>query len=63
MDCHLPVCLEFLLRSKTYLKELPPRASIANQNFSLFEHMSRLVYTLGGANYAATQLFTLVHGA
>ena len=33
LDC-LPIpqfCLDFLLRSKTYLKEHPPSASIANR--------------------------------
>ena len=41
-------CLDFLQRSKTYLKERPPSASIANRDFSLSsmpEHVVRLVYT------------------
>ena len=40
--------LDFLLRSKTYLKECPPSASIANREFPLsikVEEMVRLVYT------------------
>ena len=38
----------FLLRSKTYLKECPPSASIANREFPLsskHEDVVRLVYT------------------
>ena len=38
----------FLLRSKTYLKERPPSASVANREFSLsskLEDVVRLVYT------------------
>ena len=50
MDCP-PIpqfCLDFLLKSKTYLKERPPSASIANRDFSLSskpEYVVRLVYT------------------
>ena len=50
MDC-LPIpqfSLDFLLRSKTYLKEHPPSASITNRDFSLSskpEYVVRLVYT------------------
>ena len=36
MDCP-PIpqfCLDFLLRSKTYLRECPPGTSIANRDFS-----------------------------
>ena len=37
MDCPPTpqFCLDFLLRSKTYLKECPPSASIANREFPL----------------------------
>ena len=38
----------FLLRSKTYLKECPPSASVANREFPLSskpEDVVRLVYT------------------
>ena len=38
----------FLLRSKTYLKERPPRVSVANREFPLsskLEDVVRLVYT------------------
>ena len=50
MDC-LPTPQffpNFLLRSKTYLKERPPSASIANREFPLSskpEDVVRLVYT------------------
>ena len=47
MDCP-PIpqfCLDFLLRSKTYLKEHPPSGSIVNRNLSRPEHVVRLVYT------------------
>ena len=50
MDCP-PIpqfCLDFLPRSKTYLKERPPGASIANRDFPLSsrpEDVVRLVYT------------------
>ena len=50
MDCP-PIpqfFLNFLLRSKTYLKERPPSASVANREFPLSskpEDMVRLVYT------------------
>ena len=49
MDCPpIPrVFPNFLLRSKTYLKERPPRASVAIGNFrsSKNEDVVRLVYT------------------
>ena len=41
-------CLDFLLRSKSYLKERPPSTSIANRDFPLSskpESVVRLVYT------------------
>ena len=50
MDCP-PIpqfFLNFLLRSKTYLKEHPPSASVANRDFPLSskpEDVVRLVYT------------------
>ena len=47
MDCP-PIpqfCLNFLLRSKSYLKERPPSASIANRDFPLSKYVVRLVYT------------------
>ena len=50
MDCP-PIphfFLNFLLRSKTYLKERPPSASVANRDFPLSskpEDVVRLVYT------------------
>ena len=50
MDCP-PIpkfSLDFLLRSKAYLKECPPSANIANREFplsSLLEDVVRLVYT------------------
>ena len=50
MDC-LPTpqfCLDFLLRSKTYLKERPPSAGIASRDFPLSikpEYVVRLVDT------------------
>ena len=50
MDCP-PIpqfSLDFLLRSKPYLKERSPSASIANREFplsSLLEDVVRLVYT------------------
>ena len=50
-------------RLKTYSKERLPNASIAKRDFPLsskHQHVVRLVYTLQGANYAATQWFTLV---
>ena len=70
MDC-LPIpqfCLDFLLRSKTYLKECPPSASLANRDFPLSsrpEHVLRLVYThykvqIMVPNCATAQWFTLV---
>ena len=69
MAC-LPIpqlCLDFLLRSKTYLKEGPPSTSIANRDFPLsskIEDVVRLVYThYKVQNYTATQWFTLVHAA
>ena len=48
-------CLDFLLRSKTYLKERPPSTRIASWDFPLSskpENVVRLVYThvLQGAN-------------
>ena len=49
MDCP-PIpqfCHDFLLRSKTYLKECPPSASVENTDFPLSskpEHVVRLVY-------------------
>ena len=46
MDC--PPIPQFLLRSKTYLKERPPSASVANREFPLSskpEDVVRLVYT------------------
>ena len=69
MDCpSIPhFYLNFLLRSKIYLKDRPPSASIANRGLPLSskpEHVVRLVYThYKGANYAAAQWFTLVQGA
>ena len=50
MDCP-PIpqfFLNFLLRSKTYLKERPPSASVANRDFPLSskpEDVVRVVYT------------------
>ena len=50
MDCP-PIpqfFLNFLLRSKTYLKERPPSASVANRDFPLSskpEDVMRVVYT------------------
>ena len=50
MDCP-PIpqfSLDFLLRSKTYLKERSPSASVANRDFPLSskpEDVVRLVYT------------------
>ena len=55
MDCP-PIpqfSLDFLLRSKTHLKEHPPSASIANREFPLsnkLKNVVRLVY----AHYKAT---------
>ena len=68
MDCP-PIpqfSLDFLLRSKPYLKERPPSASIANREFplsSLLEDVVRLVYTLQATTYTAAGWFTLVQGA
>ena len=50
MDCLLipQFFLNFLLRSKTYLKERPPSASVANRDFPLSskpEDVVRVVYT------------------
>ena len=50
LSAHLPVCLNFLLRSKTYLKERPSSSSIANSNrdFPLSskpEDVVRRIYT------------------
>ena len=66
MDCS-PIpqfWLNFLLRSKTYLKECPPSASIANREFPLSnkpEDVVRLAYThYEDTNYIAAQWFTLV---
>ena len=46
---HIPqFFLNFLLRSKTYLKERPPSASVANRDFPLSskpEDVVRVVYT------------------
>ena len=48
LSAHIPMfCFDFLLRSKTYSKERPPSASIANRGFPLSmktEHVVRLVY-------------------
>ena len=50
MDCP-PIpqfCLNFLLRTKTYLKECPPSTSVTNRQFPLSskpEDVVRLVYT------------------
>ena len=63
MDCP-PIpkfCLDFLLKSKTYLKERPPSTSVVNRDFppsSKPEHV--IFHILKGANYAATQGYTLV---
>ena len=57
-------CLDFLLRSKGYLKEHPPSVSFANRNFPLSskpEYVVRLV--LQTQQGAAAQWFTLVQGA
>ena len=52
-------CLDFLLRSKTYLKELPPSTTVANGDFPLSSKPEHVVYThykpIQGANYAAAQ--------
>ena len=53
----------FLLRSKTYLKERPPGASVANRDFPLSSKPESGLHTLQGANYTAAQWFTLVQGA
>ena len=50
MDCPPPPQFfpNFLLRSKTYLKERPPTASVANRGFPLSskpKDVVRLVYT------------------
>ena len=48
MDCP-PIpqfCLDFLLRAKTYLKERPPSASIANSDFPLSSRPEDVVSTL-----------------
>ena len=49
MDCPpTPFFPNFLLRSKTYLKERPPRARVANRELPLSskpEDVVRLVYT------------------
>ena len=48
LSTHPQFCLNFLLRSKTYLKERPPSASIANREFPLSnkpEDVVGLVYT------------------
>ena len=37
--------LDFLLRSKTYLKEQPPSASIVNREFPLSSLLEDVVYT------------------
>ena len=61
--------LDFLLKSKTYLKERPPSASIVNREFPLSslhaEDVVRLVYTHYKLQIilAAAQWFTLVQGA
>ena len=50
-------CPDFLLRSKTHLKECPPSARIANKDFPLTnktEDVVRQVY-IQGANYIAAQ--------
>ena len=60
MDCP-PIpqfCLNFLLRSKTYLNEHPPTCStsIANRDFPLSSKPGKTgLHTLQGANYAAAQ--------
>ena len=68
MDCP-PIpefCLNFLQRSKTYLKERPPSASIANGDFppsSKSKYVLRLVYTHYKVQIMllhAAQCFTLV---
>ena len=57
----------FLLRSKTYLKECPPSASasVANREFPLQARRcgETGLHTLQGANYTAAWWFTLVQGA
>ena len=64
MDC-LPIprfCLDFLLRSKGYLKERPPSAQALQ--IGIFQVCGEAgLQTLQGANYAAAQWFTLVQGA
>ena len=66
MDCP-PIpqfFLNFPLRSKTYLKERPPSASVANRDFPLSSKPGESgLHTLQGANYTAVQWFTLVQGA
>ena len=69
MDCP-PIpqsCLDFLLRSKTYLKEHPLSASFINKEFPLSskpKDVVRLVYTHYKVQiYAAAQRFTLVQDA
>ena len=68
MDC-LPIIqfsLDFILRSKTYLKEHPSSASIANRDFplsSLREDDETGLYTLQAATCTAALWFTLVLGA
>ena len=62
MDC-LPIpqfSLDFLLRSKTYLKEHPPSSSIIKLAGGCGETG---LYMLQAANYTATRWFTLVQGA
>ena len=63
MDCPPTpqFCLNFLLRSKTYLKECPPRASIVNREFPLSvkpEGVVRLVYTHYKVQITCTMVYT-----
>ena len=66
MDC-LPISqfsLNFLLTSKTYLKDGPPSAGIVNRNFQLAKGCGEIgLHTLQAANFIAAPWFALVRGA
>ena len=64
MDCpSIPkFCLDFLLRSKTYVKEHPSSASTVNWEFPLSNKLGGCgetgLHTLQGANYTAAVVYT-----